>query len=220
MEAVREQRHDGRGVVLIGHSQGSGHLRRLIAEEVDGDDVLGPRLVSALLLGTTVSVPDGEVVGGDFAEIPACTEEGEVACVISYASFRATAPPPPTTFFGQADGTDRALCTNPGSLTGGTADLEPYFQASVPAFSADAAEPAQITTNWVTLPDFLTAECIRDGDVDYLEVTIDADPDDPRTDDITGDLTPEWGLHIVDANIAMGNLIDVVAAPIAICTGD
>jgi hypothetical protein len=72
----------------------------------------------------------------------------------------------------------------------------------------------------VTLPDFLTAECVRDGDVDYLEVTIDADPDDPRTDDITGDLTPEWGLHTVDANIAMGNLIDVVAAPIAICTGD
>jgi len=26
------------------------------------------------------------------------------------------------------------------------------------------------------------------------------------------DLTPEWGLHLVDANIAMGNLVDVAAA--------
>jgi hypothetical protein len=49
---------------------------------------------------------------------------------------------------------------------------------------------------------------------------LDSDPADPRTDDITGDLTPEWGLHLVDANIAMGNLIDVVGAQIATYTGD
>jgi hypothetical protein len=29
-------------------------------------------------------------------------------------------------------------------------------------------------------------------------------------DDIVGDLTPQWGLHLVDMNIAMGNLVDIV----------
>ena len=36
------------------------------------------------------------------------------------------------------------------------------------------------------------------------------DPKDPRTDDITGDLTPSWGLHLVDIDLAMGDLIDAV----------
>jgi hypothetical protein len=32
-----------------------------------------------------------------------------------------------------------------------------------------------------------------------------------RSDDIGGDLTPEWGMHLVDANVAMGNIEDLVA---------
>lgn len=36
-----------------------------------------------------------------------------------------------------------------------------------------------------------------------------ADPEDPRIDDIGGDLTPEWGLHLVDANLAMGDLATI-----------
>ena len=39
--------------------------------------------------------------------------------------------------------------------------------------------------------------------------TVEADPDDPRADDIGGDLTPEWGLHAVDIHLAMGNLVDI-----------
>ena len=29
-------------------------------------------------------------------------------------------------------------------------------------------------------------------------------------DDITGDLTPQWGLHLIDANVGLGNLVDIV----------
>jgi len=32
---------DGRGFVLIGHSQGAGHLKTLIAEEIDGEQASG-----------------------------------------------------------------------------------------------------------------------------------------------------------------------------------
>ena len=31
-------------------------------------------------------------------------------------------------------------------------------------------------------------------------------PEDPRIDDIGGDLTPEWGMHVIDVNVAMGDL--------------
>src|SRR5918993_461780 len=57
---------DGRGFVLIGHSQGSGHLTALIADEIDGEPALQDRLVGAYLLGSGVSVPEGELVGGSF----------------------------------------------------------------------------------------------------------------------------------------------------------
>jgi hypothetical protein len=163
-----------------------------------------------VLLGSTVAVPDGEVAGGDFQDLPVCTEEGEVGCVLSWATFRATAPPPPTTFFGTADGPARAACTNPAALDGGPAPLTPYFTAEGVQPFAESGGAPEITTPWVTYPDFLTGECVREGDVDWLEVTIAADPADPRADDIPGDLTPEWGLHLVDANVAMGDLVELV----------
>jgi hypothetical protein len=42
-------------------------------------------------------------------------------------------------------------------------------------------------------------------------------PGGARVDDIAGDVIvggkaqPEWGLHLIDANLAMGNLIAIVA---------
>ena len=42
------------------------------------------------------------------------------------------------------------------------------------------------------------------------------DPSDARTDDITGDVISngqvlaDWGLHLIDVNLAIGNLVDIV----------
>ena len=44
----------------------------------------------------------------------------------------------------------------------------------------------------------------------FLEVTVHGDPSDPRVDDIIGDITPQWGLHLIDVNLAMGDLITIV----------
>jgi hypothetical protein len=65
--------HDnrGRGVVLVGHSQGSGVLTRLIKEEIDGKPIQG-KLISAILMGTNLPVPKGADVGGAFKHIPVC----------------------------------------------------------------------------------------------------------------------------------------------------
>jgi hypothetical protein len=55
---------------------------------------------------------------------------------------------------------------------------------------------------------------VNNGEFSYLELTNQPDPG-PRADDIGGDLTPEWGLHLVDANVALGNLIDIAEAQAA-----
>jgi hypothetical protein len=45
---------------------------------------------------------------------------------------------------------------------------------------------------------------------------VKADPASPRTKDIPGDVViggvvqKDWGLHLIDANLAIGNLIDIV----------
>src|ERR687897_1024510 len=51
---LKRARH-GRGVVLIGHSQGTFMLRRLIREEIDPRAPARRRLISALLLGGNVT---------------------------------------------------------------------------------------------------------------------------------------------------------------------
>jgi hypothetical protein len=213
---------DGRGFVLIGHSQGGGLLTELIAQEVDDEPALRDRLVGAYLLGSSVSVPEGEVVGGSFQNVPLCEATDQTGCAVSYASFRSTAPPPDSSFFGRPrDGEGVAACVNPAKPEGGSATLQPYFSIDQPAGSllggtesaqpfADPARTAEIETPWVTYPDFIEGECVTEGDFTYLKLTIDADPDDPRTDDISGDLSPEWGMHLVDANVAMGDIVAMV----------
>src|SRR5215208_4931808 len=54
----------GRGVVLIGHSQGSGMLEQLIRQKIDRSKAARGRLVSAILLGGNVTVKQGSNVGG------------------------------------------------------------------------------------------------------------------------------------------------------------
>ena len=213
--------NEGRGFVLVGHSQGAGLLGQLIAEEIDDDPALRDHLVSARLLGSSVAVPPGETVDAAFDEVPLCTEDGQTGCVVSYASFRSTDPPPATSFFGRVRAGSEVLdehpdavaaCTNPAALAGGAADLTPYFLTSniEVAAGTDQLADAPVTTPFVSFPGLLTAECVSEDGFDYLEVTVNGDPADPRIDDIPGDLSPEWGLHLVDVNMAMGDLVDRV----------
>ncbi|MFP3948537.1 MAG: DUF3089 domain-containing protein, partial [Longimicrobiales bacterium] len=211
-----ENDNDGRGFVLVGHSQGSYVLQRLIRDEVEGGAV-EEQLVSAILAGATFAVPEGEEVGGTLESTPLCSAPGDTGCVIAYSSFRSTAPPPENTLFGSVsqDGLE-AACTNPANLTGGIGELDPYLPSggSTVVGSGDArtwVEGApEVRTPFVNLPGFLTAECASNQHANYLEVTVHGDPSDPRTDDIGGDLTPEWGLHLVDVGLALGNLVDIV----------
>jgi hypothetical protein len=210
--------NQGRGVLLIGHSQGAGHLVSLIKNEIDPNPDLRARLVSAILLGTSLQVPEGQDVGGDFANIPLCHTPHDTGCAISYASFRATAPPPANSFFGRSQRPGwKAACTNPASLRGGKGWLHPFLPTdgvslpiiTVPRPAWVEPEKRAITDPFVTLPRFVEAECAETNGFVYLALRPHGNPADPRIDDIGGDLTPEWGLHLVDANIAMGDLLAI-----------
>jgi hypothetical protein len=209
----------GRGVILIGHSQGAGLLVELVKNEIDPNPELRSRLVSAMLLGTALQVPVGQDVGGDFQHVPLCRSPRQVGCAISYASFRSDAPPPPNSLFGAAGGPGlEAACTNPADLAGGRATLRPYFPTNgrslpvlptAPPAWIDPSRGVTIGTPFTTLPRFVEAECAQHGGFDYLSIIVHGDLSDARIDDIGGDLTPEWGLHLVDANVAMGNLVRI-----------
>jgi hypothetical protein len=111
----------------------------------------------------------------------------------------------------------QAACTNPALLGGGRGALHPYFPSdgrslALPPAAPPWVDPArgvEITTPFVTLPRFVEAECAEHEGFAYLSLFVNGDPADPRIDDIGGDLTPDWGMHLVDASIAMGNLVAV-----------
>jgi hypothetical protein len=60
----------GRKFVLIGHSQGTGMLTGMMMQDVDNDPALRARLISALLIGGGITVPETAAVGGTFQNIP------------------------------------------------------------------------------------------------------------------------------------------------------
>ena len=203
---------DGRGFVLIGHSQGAGLLERLMEDEIDDEPLLRDRLVAAYILGAAVHVPQGEVVGGDFDNIPVCEADDQTGCVVSYSSFRATAPPSAGTFFGASNEVGPAACVNPAAPSGGSGTLHPFFLAANSQPFTDPARTGEITTPFVTYPDFVEAECQSQDGYSWLSLTVDGDPADPRTDDIRGDLPGGWGMHLIDVNVAMGDIEALVSS--------
>jgi Protein of unknown function (DUF3089) len=216
--------NQGRGVVLVAHSQGSFILNRLIKDEIDGKPIQS-KLVSAILLGTTLAVPKGIDVGGSFQKVPLCHAATQTGCVITFASFRSTVPPPANTLFGRVpDAAMAAACTNPAALAGGSGELRAYLDKTGRTITSNTpgkpwVTPEQpIETPWVSVPGLLTAKCASNENASgYLEVTVHGDPADPRVDDIVGDIgvgpnvLANWGLHLIDVNLVMGNLLDIVS---------
>jgi Protein of unknown function (DUF3089) len=218
-----EHDNQGRGVVLIGHSQGSGVLTQLIRSEIDGKPVQS-KIVSAILMGTNLAVPTGQDVGGAFQNMPLCKSATQLGCTIAYASFRADVPPPANSRFGKVQGENMsAACVNPAALGGGSGELHAYLASGNSAIASAALPPKpwvipekKIETPFVSIPGLLSAECVSGEAGSYLAVRVNAEPNDPRTDDIVGDVLvnnqvqKDWGLHLIDANLAMGNLIDLL----------
>jgi hypothetical protein len=89
------QEHDnnGRGVILVGHSQGAYILRDLIKAEIDGRAVQ-KQLVSAHLAGVVVKTSSVDPEKAEFKNLKACTTGSDTNCFISFSTFPQDAPPP------------------------------------------------------------------------------------------------------------------------------
>lgn len=198
-----EHENNGRPIVFIGHSQGAQMLTLLLREEVDRNDVLRSRMISALLVGGNVSARTGADAGGSFANIPACRSQTQTGCVIAYSTFDEA--PPKDAFFGVSRRSEvSAICTNPAALSGGSAALDSFFR------SDDPKPPVPVTTPWTEYRDLFVAACMHRDNATWLQVT--RNPATRRSAPSVGAYSPQWGLHIFDVDIALGNLVDDVAA--------
>jgi Protein of unknown function (DUF3089) len=207
----------GRGVVLVSHSQGTFVLRRLVREEIDPKPKLRRKLVSAILLGGNVTVKRGKDVGGDFKHVRACRSKRQIGCVVAFSVFNA--PVPDNAVFGRTGTPGReVLCTNPAALGGGSARITPISPSAPFAPGTTIAVAITITgvelpsppTPWVEFPNAYSARCSSAGGADVLQIS-------PRNGAPVYRPSPDagWGLHLVDANIALGNLVGLVKAQAA-----
>ncbi|CAN0217066.1 unnamed protein product, partial [Chrysoparadoxa australica] len=182
--------NDGRGVILVGHSQGARMLKTLIAQEIETGPTVD-RIIGAYLIGYNVLVPEGETVGGDFSVMPVCASGDEAGCVLSYVSFRDDVPPPAATRFGRTAMDGMAVaCVNPAAPgSSEPAILDSYLSNLAEAYGQQADEgTAMIDERFMKLPGFLTGQCVDEDGAQYLSVTVNADPEDARTDLLVGDV--------------------------------
>ena len=219
--------HDNRGrpFVLIGHSQGANVLKRLVAEEIDGKPIQR-RLLSAMLPGTSLLVPKGNDVGGDFKSIKLCRSATQTGCAIVWASYRDTIPPPANALFAVSrDPAMEAACTNPARLEGGSAPLDaifgfPWWRGGVAQGVVPAANwrvnGKSIPTRFARVPGRLSGACVRGAHANYLAVHVNTVPQTPFDRELTSepvigdDAYPDWGFHVVDMAIVHGDLLRLV----------
>lgn len=215
----------GRGVVLIGHSQGSGMLLRLMREVIERDPSQRSLLVSAIIPGGNLVVPRGERVGGDLATVPTCASASETGCVMAWSAFATT--PSRTSLFGRAGGSLRAAtglpdvpngevaCVNPAELSGDRGRMQPITRSETfPGLIGVALGlmfyglPPRASTPWVVPGEQYRASCVTWRGARVLRVRSAS----PLTVVPYEAPYPDWGLHLADLNLPLGNLITIVRA--------
>lgn len=231
-EDYLEHDNHGRGVVLIGHSQGSGHLIKLMQDRIDPDPELRARLVSAILPGGNLIVRQGERLGGDFEHVPLCAAATETGCAMAWSTFAYS--PPADTYFGITDsqlreagglpakpGTEVA-CVNPAVLSGDGGRMETFVRREtfpgligVALWAMYYGLKPYAPTPWISPGERYRGTCrhLR-GDAHVLLLR----PANAATILPMQAPWPEWGLHLADINLPLGNLIRVVRQQIAAYT--
>lgn len=84
--------------VLAGHSQGTKHGARLLAEEIANTELRG-RLIAAYLIGFSITA-------GDLGGVPVCKSPTQTGCAIGWNAIDGNGR-------GAFSGTDNMLCVNP-----------------------------------------------------------------------------------------------------------
>jgi hypothetical protein len=139
-------------------------------------------------------------------------------------SWRAESPVPPLSLFGRTPQPGMAVaCANPAALAGGRADLNSVLPNGN-NIVADAppvpkwAKGRNIYTPFVRLPGMASGECrVQDG-ASVLAVSVNPYDSGKRTTTLPGDvivggqIQQIWGLHLVDVNVALGDMVALADA--------
>lgn len=229
-----------RGVIVLGHSQGSVAVEKLLQHSVDGHAEATAQLVSAVVLGGQVQVPLDAAAGGGadpestFQHLPLCEPRpGSVptGCVIAYSSYGQPdggAPVSGSLAANLAPG-HRIACVNPGAVLSSLAadaatPLDPILPTRTLVRGTFFLPNGALThllvgytlptdpTGYRETPGALTGHCAFAGDATANTSWL-------QIDDPTGMLpdtsTSALGLHVVDYNVDLGGLRALLTAQIA-----
>jgi pimeloyl-ACP methyl ester carboxylesterase len=233
--------HQHRPFIILGHSQGTWAASSLIAKHIETDPAKRAHLVSAILPGGDVQAPNAAPAGGGndpnstFQYLGACLRTSPGApmptgCVVAYSSYDLSAGTHPDP--GANPGRSRAaghhvLCTNPAALLAGTSpDAQLGLDAYLPTQQLLDGNPLMpngqmslllIGWNFRNHPTGFThyatqlqgqCESVDDssGNASWLQVTGQTDLFPPLGS------SSGLGLHVVDYNVALGDLVALAAA--------
>lgn len=219
---MAEDNH-GRGVILIGHSQGAIMLEQLIRTQIDDNPRVRRLLVGAFIEGGQVNVPVGKTTGGDFQHVPICAERGEFGCVVAYSSYPVN--PLPFSILGNETTDDDWLpfgwpqhgagyqiaCTDPGKLSGLTGPFgltypsKPFAPGAISvglSLTANGSLPSAPTT-WIEPSWRYTGSCqsINGANV-FRYYPVGASRQ-------FGEYPPTWGSHLFDLNLGVDRLTTI-----------
>jgi len=196
-----------RKIVLIGHSQGGEMVIRLLRRFFEGNAAMRARLLLAMPIGAEVDVAAGRVSGGTFADLPVCTRPNETGCIVAYRTHAAGEVVDPDRWAPPSG--RETVCVDPSAL-----DRDPAADGG-PEFRGVTRGVSDVTTPFVVVPDFYVARCVRGpGGYGYLEASPQPMAGDPRLSPV--DLRDrrfrfgKLGLHVLDMQLAQGDLVDMV----------
>ncbi|MGB0120228.1 MAG: DUF3089 domain-containing protein [Solirubrobacterales bacterium] len=209
--------NDGRGFILIGHSQGSAHTARLIKDEIDGNPELRDRFIGGYAPGANIYVPKNELVGGMYQNVPACSQAGEIGCLVAFSTFKGY--PGDVAAYSRVDSgywihneprvsqdEYEVACVNPAQLDGSNGSLKPLINLEY-AFGVPDEETSDAP--WIGQPDFYAAECQRQNGAHWLNLTTVDTPGDTRTDLAKLIVGSSNNYHVPEVNLTEGNLLTV-----------
>lgn len=222
--------NNGRGVIFIGHSQGTLMLRKLIREQIDPKPELRKKVVGAFLMGGNVTTAEGSTTGGDFANIPLCTRPRQAGCVVAYST---NIVAPPVSLFGNTDldlpssswGLPRGpgfeiACTDPAVLSGNSEPVGATVPSTPYSFGI-----LSILLDYTTIPDgpitsastYTTSkgrgvgECQDVNGIRQYHVTFTVPQ---AVNEI-----PLFDTHLLDVNFGIDRLVDIARGQIGAWQG-
>ena len=209
-----EHYNEGRGVVLIGHSEGSHQLAEILIHHVDRVPSVRKLLVSAIITGQDIVVYKEGF--GPLKTIGPCRSETQTGCVVGYNAYSQT--PPSHSKFGRVEPSLAGhpvedVCTNPASLGGGSGELVSMYRTHLPTQEVAGSvregifgsHPPVSSTPWIEYDGLYSASCVTVNGANVLKVV--ARPGAPTLSPFPDSA---WGLHVDDSNLAMGNLVALV----------